>query len=268
MRRAVLFLLVAAAPLAAQDAMGQGADAITVNPNRPTFATPARTTQEGVLELEAGLQESRFKDGSRSDFEPILLKLGQTARFEWRLGWNGELRQTAPDGTHVQGLSDPTFGFQWHPLDQDRLGFDGAIGYFHKFATANAAEGLGSGRADDTVVLLASKDVGAVHGDLNLLEGWIGQPEGGRAHQTSGTLSLSWPLVGRWGMGAEVYSVGATPGTARDTALLAYGSYQLSSRVVFDAGVDHGLSAGAPRWNLFCGVTCGLGRLFPPKAMR
>ena len=51
MKRA--FVLLLALPLAAQDP-----DAITVNPNRPTFATPARTTEAGVLELEAGLQRS------------------------------------------------------------------------------------------------------------------------------------------------------------------------------------------------------------------
>lgn len=257
MKRAALLLL--AMPLAAQDA-----DAITVNPNRPTFATPSRTTQLGVLELEAGLQRSEFKDGSRADFEPILFKFGQTARFEWRLGWNGHLTQTAPDGSRVGGFSDPTFGFQWHPVDQDRAGVDAAIGFFHKFATANAEEGLGSGRADDTVILLASKDLGPIHVDVNYLHGWIGQPDGRRAGQDSGTVSVSWPLGGPWGMGAEVYSVGALPGAAPDTAILTYASYQLSSRTVFDAGFDHGISNGAPRWNLFCGVTVGLGHLFHP----
>ncbi|HET6330743.1 MAG TPA: hypothetical protein VFF76_08150 [Holophagaceae bacterium] len=261
MKRAFAVLL--ALPLAAQDA-----DAITVNPNRPTFATPARTTQAGVLELEAGLQRSLFRDGSRSDFEPFLLKFGQEARLEWRLGWNGYLTQTAPDGSRAQGFSDPSFGFQWHPLDQDKLGFDGAIGLFHKFATANAAQGLGSGKADDTLILLASKDAGPIHVDVNLLHGWIGQPEDGRARQTSGTVSLSWQLSGSWGMGTEVYTVGPLSGTERDTALLTYASYQLSPRVVFDAGFDRGLSNSAPRWNLFCGVTCGLGRIFHPRAPR
>ena len=263
MKRSALLLL--ALPLAAQEAT-QDPGAITVNPNRPTFATPSRTTQEGVLELEAGLQRTEFKDGSRSDFEPILLKLGQTARFEWRLGWNGYLSQVAPDGSRTQGFSDPTFGFQWHPIDQDHAGVDAALGYFHKFATANADQGLGSGKADDTVVLLASKDLGPVHIDVNWLHGWIGQPSGGRACQDSGTFSASWLLAGAWGMGAELYTVGPLPGVKRDTAFLAYASYQLSSRAVFDAGFDHGLSEGAPRWNLFCGVTVGLARLFGPKA--
>jgi hypothetical protein len=69
-------------------------------------------------------------------------------------------------------------------------------------------------------------------------------------------------------MGAEVYSAGPLPGVPRDTALLTYLSFQLSPRAVFDAGFDRGLSNGAPRWNLFCGVTCGLGHLFHPKASR
>ena len=261
MRRGLALFL--ALPLMAQDP-----DALTVNPNRPTFATPARTTQEGALELEAGLQRTLFKDGSASDFEPFLLKLGQTARFEWRLGWNGYLVQTAPDGARTRGLSDPALGFQWHPLDQDRFGIDGAIGYAHKFATADAAEGLGTGHADDTLTLLASRDLGPIHVDVNYLHGWIGQGGGRRAGQDSGTASASWALAGPWGMGVELYTLGPLPGLRRDTALLAYGSYALSSRVVFDAGFDRGLSKDAPRWNLFCGVTCGLARLFRPRAPR
>jgi hypothetical protein len=104
--------------------------------------------------------------------------------------------------------------------------------------------------------------------DVNLLRGWIGQPGGGRAGQTSGTVSVGWPLAGAWGMGTEIYTVGPLPGLARDSAFLTYASHQLSSRVVFDAGFDRGPSHDAPRWNPFCGVTCGLGRLFYPRAMR
>ena len=256
-RMLALFLVL---PLSAQNS-----GTITVNPNRPSFATPADTTQEGVLEWEAGFQRSLYRSGARSDFEPILWKLGQTSHFEWRLGWNGHLTQTAPEGSHTQGLTDPTFGFQWHPLDQDRVGFDGSIGYFHKFPTANAAKGLGSGRADDTLVALASKDLGPVHVDVNLLQGWLGQPDGSRAGQTAAVVSTSWSLPGPWGMGAELYSVGPAPGFTRDTAALVYVSYQVSSRLVLDAGSDHGLSTGAPRWDYFFGVTYGLGRLFPPK---
>lgn len=265
MRRglAILLALVSSMSAAAQDP-----DVITVNPNRPTFATPAKTTQVGVLELEAGLQRSLYRYGSRSDFEPLLLKLGQSARFEWRLGWNGFLAQTAPDGSHTQGFADPALGFQWHPLDQDQLGFDGSLGYSHKFATANAVEGLGSGRADDTLTLLASKDLGPLHVDMNLLEGWIGQATGARATQTSGVVSVSWPVAGAWGMGAEIYGVGGTRSAARDAAFLSFVSYQPSSRCVLDAGFDHGLTNGAPRWNLFLGVTYGLDRLFHPEIPR
>lgn len=89
------------------------ADAITVNPNRPSFANPATTTMPGVAELEFGLQRTLYPDSSRSDFQSTLLKLGITEDFELRIGWNGIARNTDPSGESQSGPSDPYLGFTW-----------------------------------------------------------------------------------------------------------------------------------------------------------
>src|SRR5438552_12568038 len=58
---------------------------IQVNPNRPTFATPALTTQDGVAELEIGLQRSAARDTERLSFTPYLLKVGLLKSVELRV---------------------------------------------------------------------------------------------------------------------------------------------------------------------------------------
>ena len=256
MRRAALlgFLCLS---LAAQD---KASDEITVNPNRPSFANPATTTMPGVAELEFGLQRTLYPDSSRSDFQPTLLKLGITADFELRIGWNGIARNTDPLGESQSGPSDPNLGFTWRFLRQDAVGADLAFSYAHKFPRASIEKGIGSGAADDTLVFLASKDFGKLHADFNLLETWVGQVDGPRIKQPGAALALSHPISGAWGLGAEIYAIGASDAGPRTLATLWNLSYQVSSRLVLDAGFDRGLNKEAARWNYYLGLTYGIGR--------
>ena len=250
-----LALLAAALPmatLAAQD--------ITVNPNRPSFANPATVTMPGVAELEWGLQRTLYTDGSRSDYQPTLLKLGLSEDFELRLGWNGWARNEDPSGAAVTGPTDPSFGFTWRLFRQDALGADLAISYTHKVPRASVLKGIGSGAPDDTLILLASKDFGKLHADLNALETFVGVPGGGRLRQPAAALALTHPLEGSWSLGAELYAIGGGEAGPRIVSTLWNVAYQVSPRLVLDAGFDHGLNAEAPRWNYFVGLTWGVGR--------
>jgi hypothetical protein len=243
--------------LAAQD---KAPDELTVNPNRPSFANPATTTMPGVAELELGLQRTLFPDSSRSDFQATLLKLGITEDFELRVGWNGIARNTDPSGESQSGPSDPNLGFTWRFLRQDVIGADLAISFAHKFPRASVEKGIGSGAADDTLVFLASKDFGKLHADFNVMQTWVGQMDGPRIKQPSAALALTHPLSGAWGVGAEVYAIGASGAGPRTVATLWNLSYQVSPRLVLDAGFDRGLNKEAACWNYYVGVTYGLGR--------
>ena len=256
MKRAALlgFLCVG---LAAQD---KPPDEITVNPNRPSFANPATTTMPGVAELEFGLQRTLFPDSSRGDFQATLLKLGITEDFELRIGWNGIARNTDSEGAAQSGPTDPNFGFTWRFLRQDKIGADLAISSAHKFPRASVDKGIGSGEADDSLVFLASKDFGKLHADFNVLETWVGQSGGPRIRQPGAALALAHPLSGAWGIGAEIYAIGASDAGPRTVATLWNLSYQVSPRLVLDAGFDRGLNKEAARWNYYLGLTYGIGR--------
>ena len=256
MRVAALFGLLCLS-LGAQD---KPADEITVNPNRPSFANPATTTMPGVAELEFGLQRTISADSSRSDFQSALLKLGITENFELRISWNGFARIVDPQGGSQSGPSDPSIGFTWRFLRQDAAGVDLALSYAHKIPRASVEKGIGSGAADDALVFLASKDFGKLHADFNLLQTWVGQADGPHIKQPGAALALTHPLAGDWGIGAEIYAIAASDAGPRTVATLWNLSYQVSPRLVLDAGFDHRLNNDAARWNYYLGLTYGLGR--------
>lgn len=242
---------------------------IEVNPNRPTFATPALTTQPGLAELEWGLQNSTYKDDSKGFLTPTLLKLGLVKDLELRLGTNGFLRQTDPTGQSVSGWADGTLGVQWCYLHDGILGMDQAIQVLHKFPTASVSKGLGSGQADDMAMLLFSKDIGALHLDVNLLETWLGRsPEdgGGRDQQAAGVVCFSHILGEKWSVTGEVYGISATPQNPRIVSNLWALAYKVSPRLVLDFGADVGLTQGAQRLSVVAGLTVGLFRFPRPWA--
>jgi hypothetical protein len=238
------------------------ADPIQVNPNRPTFATPAQTTQRGVAELEVGVEHTAWRDDADLFFTPYLLKLGVLSGFELRLGGNGLLRQTADAHPAVSGFGDLSLGAQWRFLHQGPLGFDYAVQGDWKLPTGSASKGLGSGEADQTLMALASRDFGRVHADVNVLETWLGRPTIGHDRQPAATVSVSGTMTARWSLTGEVYTIGRTSSAARIVSNLWALAFKVSPRLVLDGGADVGLSHAAPRVSLFTGLTVGLARLY------
>jgi hypothetical protein len=240
---------------------------IEVNPNRPTFATPANTTQPGVAELEWGLQRSSLRDDGTSFGTPTLLKLGLVKDFEVRLGSPGFLRLAPAGEATTSGLGDLSLGAQWCYLHEGLFGADQALQVAHTFPTAPSANGLGNGAPIDTLTLIFSKDAGPFHVDVNLLESWIGlTPDagGGRTTQTAGTVSITRNLSDQWSVTGELYAIQGTPVNDHIVSNLWCVAYKVSKRLVVDGGVDVGLSHGAPRYTVFAGLTVGLGYFRKP----
>jgi hypothetical protein len=254
-RFAALALAAAATAPAAADT-----PPIQVNPNRPTFATPALTTQSGVFELEFGLAHSVLDEGGASS-SPFLLKLGLSQRLELRIGGNGLLRVTAPGEPATIGYGDTTVGAQWIYWPKGPLGVDEAVQVTVKLPTADSAAGLGSGKADILLMLLLSRDFGAYHADVNFLTTWLGRPaRQSRETQPAGTLSVSRALGEHWSVTGELYSLAKTSQADTVVSNLWAVGYKVSPRLVLDGGVDVGLSHAAPKVSFFAGLTVGVGR--------
>jgi outer membrane putative beta-barrel porin/alpha-amylase len=238
------------------------ADPIQVNPNRPTFATPAQTTQRGVAELELGVQDTALRDDLGLFFTPYLQKVGLLSNLELRVGGNGYLRATAPEGRTLSGFGDLSLGTQWRFLHDGPLGFDYAVQASWKLPTGSVSKGLGSGQPDRTLMALFSRDFGRFHADVNVLETWLGRPTIGHDSQPAGTVSISGTLGPRWSITGELYTIGRTSSAAQIVSNLWALAFKVSPRLVLDGGADVGLSQGAPRLSVFTGLTVGLARLY------
>jgi hypothetical protein len=261
MRHLITLCLLLSLPLRAED------PPIEVNPNRPTFANPALTTQPGLAELEWGVQRSTLREGGTDFGTPTLLKLGLEKDLEFRLSTPGYLRLTPAGTTAASGPGDLSLGVQWCYLHDGLFGTDQAMQVTHTFPTAPSALGLGNGAPIDILTLLFSRDAGPYHIDVNLLESWIGLTPalgGGRATQTAGTVSITRNLDEAWSITGELYALQGTPVNAHIVSNLWCVAYKVSKRLVLDAGVDMGLSHGSPRYTVFTGLTVGLGRFRKP----
>lgn len=257
MRTDLALLPLLALPLWAED------PPMAVNPNRPTFSAPARTTQFGLAELETGAQRVLQRDGSHSLGTPTLLKLGVLDDFEVRLSTPGLQQVSVPGAPSVSGPGDLSLGVQWRFAKAGWLGLDQAVQVMHTFPTASASQGLGAGAASDSVVWLLGRSFGDYSLVLNFIQTWAGRPAaqgGGRVGQPIATCALSRPLGGAWSLSGEVYAIGATELNPRVVSNLWAVGYQVSPRLVLDAGVDVGLTQGAQKVAVFAGLTVGLGR--------
>ncbi len=224
---------------------------ITVNPNRPTFASPASTTQVAVAEMELGVQDSFLRDKSALGVVPGLLKYGLVDSFELRAGFNAASLVSQPGTTNsTQGLSLPSFGFQWMFHDG---GISSGIQVMHTASTQYNANGT-------TANLISSSDLpGGVHVDFNLLLSWL-EDSGKYDRQFAQAVAVSKTLTDKWSFGGEVYTLGPTPMNPRIYSNLYYVAYKVRPALVLDFGTDIGLNKNAQKYSVFCGLTVGIHR--------
>lgn len=262
--RSLIFLLLMLLSAMVLDSSAE--EEMAATPNRPGVADPAEVTQKGVLEIEYGWERA-FRS---AEFKTLttatgLIRFGLTEDLELRLGMDNYLSQRSgdPEGRR-SGVGDTSPGFKYRFLKQDGLWPTLAFAYEVKIPTASRKKGLGSGRADHNLFFLASKDLLGLEWELAYNLAWIGKEgRGGFDDLHIWALSFSRPLFGPIGISGEIYGGPRlnreTPGfTSTDWAL----TYALTSRVIFDAGVDIALNSSARDITYFAGVTLALVDLY------
>jgi hypothetical protein len=129
--------------------------------------------------------------------------------------------------------------------------------------TAGHGLGTGSGKPDWGLTAIHSADFATVwHSDLNLAVTRVGGLAPGTARaQWLVAAALSRALDEHWSVVAELS--GTRQGGAQSTRqLLLATSYNVSRRLVLDAGAARSLRSGAPVWSAFTGFTWLAGRVF------
>ena len=253
----VAALLTGLACLSCLAAADDGPSAV---PYRPSVSTPAALSAPGWLEAEGGVLHEHAGAGNRRDSVPVTLKLAFTPDWGIRVGTDAWARQVAAGGARASGFGDVGIVVKrrFAVDDDSAFGLEAAT----TVPTSRHGVGTGSGKPDWGLNAIYSADFGAWHTDVNAAATRLGAFDSGTARtQLLGAVSLSRSIDDRWGV------VGEVSGTHRRAAestsqLLMAASYNVSKRLVVDAGAARSLRGGAPAWSAFTGFTWLAGRVF------
>jgi hypothetical protein len=241
----------------------QKTGAIVANPNRPTVSDPADITQYGVAEVEYGFSRTWDQGSVHSNSVDGLFKFAVLCDLElrWTQGVFGS--QAAPQQPLVHGMGDSWVGAQYRFHHQTVLTPTLALRYEVKIPSASVSKGLGTGEVDHAFTFMASKDVKSLHFDFNA--GYLLSGNGtGNDQNSEIALAFSRAIHGPWGITGELYG-----DTRKNTVTPGFMSnlwgltYTVRPRFVLDAGMDFGITNGAPHKSVFAGMTYSLGDFSP-----
>jgi|SRR6478735_1186830 len=234
-------------------------DELAAVPYRPSVSTPAALSTPGWLEVEAGYLHQRDDAGVRRDSIPLTLKLAFTADWGVRVTTDAWVQRRDESGERATGNGDTSIVVKRRfAIDDDSaFGLEGG----GTLPSSRHGLGLGSGKPDWGLNAIYSADFGAWHTDLNAAATRSGASEGAGRAQWLGAASLSRSLDERWSVVGE-FSGTAQRGADSSRQFLAATSYNVSKRLVLDAGVARSLRSGTPVWSAFTGFTWLATRIF------
>jgi Putative MetA-pathway of phenol degradation len=241
-----------------------GDRAVAASPTRPVVTDGADVIQTGVVELESGWASGWPGGGVRQDAFGSLYKMGLFCNFEFRASTNAFQGQTNLTGSRVSGMGDVWYSGQYRVVTQNKAVPSISVIYGVKQPTASAIAGLGSGEMDHVVAVAVGKPFGKTFWSMETK--WIlsGRQGGSGFDQNSEiSLNIARPIARRLGMIVEIYGDTQTNATKQGFASTLWAiQYSLNSRLILDAGIDIGLTTGAPHKRVFAGVSYAVGDLY------
>ncbi len=249
---AVTLLFGAASTCRAQEAL---------EPDRPDITNGTHIVGTGLLQIEFGGLFTRAAGSTSAFGSPFTARVGLLEWLELRIGTDGLLTE-ADEGGRVAGIGNTQIGAKlrlWaDPGGVPVLSILPTI----NLPTASAEKGLGSGKADYTLVMLTGTDIGRhAHVDVNYGVGAIGSA-GDQPHyfQHLFSVSASDAVSDNWNPYIEVFwfsrqDIAGSGVTSIDGGAI----YQIGARYALDGGVQFGATANAPRFAVFGGLSMIVG---------
>src|SRR5580704_8328085 len=198
----------------------------------------------------------------------VLFKMGLICNFEFRAFFTAWQSAVIPPQYPVDGIGDTWFTGQYRVHRQSAKAPAFSIQYTFKQPTADSRKGLGSGQRDHIVAMSAGKDFEGFSFAFEtkyILFGKADSEPFSRRQEYS--LEASHDLVRHLSLTGEIYgdtrSSTGEPGIVSSLWAL---SYSPKPRVIFDSGMDFGVTHGAPSKRFFAGVSYALGDVY--KALR
>jgi hypothetical protein len=232
--------------------------------HRSKVSKPADFTGSGLLQFEYGYDgDFRAPDADRDQAGTASVLFNATEDLQFEFDFDTFHALTCNPEPTATGVGDAYFSTQLTALPEAQHHPSLAFAYLAKFPIADTSKGLGTGRMDQKLTLLASKTLYSIDIDFNASLLMNGNPDT-HGWDTGYQLSLGFSReLGRTlSLQCEIF--GETLDTDQPRGLFVQGgiTYQPSTRASYDLGIRAGLSSGTPRFGLFAGVSFALANFY------
>jgi hypothetical protein len=218
----------------------------------------------GVLQLEYGY-DGNFRSIDLLADQAGSLALSFAAHKQLKLEFDLDTIVWETDRVHngSNGIGDAHVGFQVTALKDTKQHPSLSFAYLMKLPLASEAKELGSGRVDHKIIGLVSREVGATDIEFNaaLL---VNGREDQSGWSTGGQFALGFSRELKHGFGVQGELSGQSIESDQPQGAYALGAltYQTNWRTGFIGGMRFGLTADAPRFGVFAGVTISVANLY------
>jgi hypothetical protein len=223
------------------------------NPGRPTVSTPATLTPVGYLQFETGyLGAWRSPEfSSQTSFNEVM-KFSVMRRLELMVIAEpfAHSRVDIMRGNDAGGVA---LGAQGIVYQGEGVRPTVAVSYARSVYGGNAPD-LDLGSPTNSVLLLASADVRSFHFDVNFVFNEVVEQAIRRA-QFGQTLSISHPLVKRFGISGEIWRFTQPFLHSSVAGNLWALNYNVRKNLVLDGGFEFGLTGTSTKKEVFVGFT-------------
>ncbi len=233
---------------------------ITTYAARPLSTDDAGTVEKGEFQLEAGFDALRQDNHDREYSPSLTLTYGLLDRMDLGIG-SGYIFFHPREDKRENGIADTELKLKYRWIDEKDWRPAFAMTGTLKFPTASESRGLGSGQTDFGIHAILTKNLSkqlVLH--LNLGYTFIGEDHVN--NELNYSLAAQFMLTEKWALVGEVVGVNNLNGRRGDDPFSGLiGTYcLLTDKIIWDAGLEIGMSKAAPDFRL----TTGLTLLFKP----
>ena len=238
------------------DSAGCLSRSVNVSTDRPTYSNATQTTQCGVLEVMGGMDRVWVGHSLHQDDAVQAMQFGLTPSMDLHYSGNVYFEDGSYSGS-LSGVSDSYAGVRYRLSQQTHSVPSFGLFYTVKVPTASPLFGMSTGKYDQFLSFLVSKDLPKVHLDFNVTEQVIGrQGTPGRDTNNAYVLFSTVPLTTKLSFLGGAYGLSTLNASVPAYAVSSVGfDYQLNRRIILDVSMDEGVTSGAPRKRLGFGFT-------------
>jgi hypothetical protein len=222
---------------------------------RPLTTDDAYTVEKGMFQWETGFDFTRRDNHDKVFIPSMTLSYGLLERMD--MGVGSAYRFVNPsEGKKENGFGDTALKIKYRLVDQKDWIPSFAVSGALKIPTASESKGLGSGKTDFNINTIFTWNLGkGLQLYVNLGQTFIG--EHGANNEFNYSVAGQFFVSAKWALVGEISGVNNFNGHKRDDPFSGLVGFQhtISDNLIWDAGLEIGMSKAAPDFRLTTGLT-------------